>query len=70
MHYAKALAAALDEAAPATGMTRAEIEAGIAAINEELRRPCGDALRIMMCADRAALRKALAISDAPAKETA
>lgn len=60
MQYAEALAKVLDEAPPATGLTRAEIEAQIATINAQLLRPCGDALRIMLCGDRASLRKALA----------
>ncbi len=61
MRYAAALSKALDEApaAPA-GLTRAEIEAAIAALDADLKRPCGDALRITLCAERASLRRALA----------
>ena len=60
MRYANALARATQEMSPATGLDRAEIERLIAGINDELKRPVGDAERIMLCADRASLRKALA----------
>lgn len=61
MNYAKALQKAIDQAPTATGgIKRADIEAQIAAIGDELKRPMGNAARIMLCADRASLRKALA----------
>ena len=58
--YANALARATRGASPATGLDRAEIERLITGINDELKRPVGDAERIMLCADRASLRRALA----------
>ena len=60
MTYAKTLKRAIDNAEPATGMTRTEVEAAIAGISRQLVGPIGNAERIMLCADRAALRKALA----------
>lgn len=58
--YAKLLKSVIDGVPPATGMTRSEMEAEIASITEQLKRPIGDAMRIILCGDRAALRKALA----------
>lgn len=60
MNYAETLDQVMNETPAATGLKRAEIEAGIAAISTRLTRPCGDAERILLCADRASLRKALA----------
>jgi hypothetical protein len=59
MRYLVALKKALDEAKPAKGLTRAELEDGIAKITTDLKSPMGDAERIMLCADRESLRKAL-----------
>lgn len=59
MDYTKALKKILDEAKPATGMSRDELQARIAEINEMLKKPMGNAERIMLCGDRASLRKAL-----------
>ena len=66
MRYAAALEKAVNEAPAAVGMTREEIEQRIAAINAELKRPVGDAMRIMLCSDRASLRKALDALKSPA----
>lgn len=63
MLYAAALKKVIDEAKPATGLTRTELEERIAAVSDELKRPLGDAMRIMLCGDRASFRKALAALD-------
>lgn len=62
MQYAKALKRAQGKALSAVGLSRAELEECIAAIGKALISPLlgGDAERIMLCADRASLRKALA----------
>jgi hypothetical protein len=63
MRYSVALRKALDKAKPAEGLSRTELEEGIAKITEDLKSPMGDAERIMLCADRESLRKALMHTD-------
>lgn len=60
MTYATALAKALKEAPTATGLSREDLERRIADITDALKGPVGNTERIMLCADRASLRKALA----------
>lgn len=60
MNYYQMLKREMDRAVPATGQSREELEAGIAAIGKALIGPLGDGERIGLCADRASLRKALA----------
>jgi hypothetical protein len=58
--YAKRLKKALDGARLlGEGYSRGELMRRSAAINEQLKCPMSDAERIMLCADRAALRKTL-----------
>ena len=59
MSYASILKKALDEVPAAQGLDRADLEARIAGITKQLKGPASNTERIMLCADRAALRKAL-----------
>lgn len=64
MNYSRALEKIQKEAAPATGMTRAELEAAITSITTQLIGPMSNVERILLCGDRSSLRKALANLDA------
>ena len=60
MTYTKELKKALDEAKPlGGGYSHDELCRRISEITERLKRPVGNTERILLCADRAALRKTL-----------
>lgn len=60
MNYVQMLKKTMDEAKPATGMSADNIAAALAAITDRLKGPLGNAERIILCAERASLRKAQA----------
>lgn len=62
--YAKLLKEAIDTAAPASSTDRAELKGQLVAINKELSGPMSNAERILLCEERASIRKALANLDA------
>lgn len=59
MLYANALGKVIDAAKPAIMCSREELKEGIAKISKKLKAPLGDAERILLCGERASLRKAL-----------
>jgi hypothetical protein len=59
-NYAEVLKHLTDEAIPATGLSREQIEANLAALTVKLKGPMDNVSRLLLCEDRASLRKALA----------
>ena len=59
VNYYKAWETAIKEAVPAKG-SRADLEKQLQRINEELKGPLSDYMRIELCAERASIKKALA----------
>lgn len=57
--YGQFLHDMVTNAKPAASTDRAKLEAGLATINEQLKRPMSNVERLMLCEDRASIRKAL-----------
>lgn len=62
--YAKLLKEVIDTAPPATSTDRAELKGQLVAITKELSGPMSNAERILLCEERASIRKALEQLDA------
>lgn len=63
--YAKLLKEVIDAAPPAASTNRAELKAQLAEIAKWLAGPMSNAERILLCEERASIRKALEQLDAP-----
>ena len=59
MNYYEALKKTMDKARPVTGLTRRQIDDGIAQISKTLTGPMRDSDRIRLCGHLASLKKTL-----------
>lgn len=63
MSYAQVLKKVVDAAKPVVGASRSEIEDALKDISALLKGPMSNAERILLCEERASLKKALAAAD-------